>query len=78
VVERDLVDRRAIGAEGVKIGVALRPPIAEFDAELERRLGFPNEVVLVDAQKRVEGADRWNGGFADADGSDLRRSDGFW
>ena len=62
-------------AEAMDIAVAGRAPVAEFDAELERRLRRADHFELVDAGKAVEGADRRDGRFADADRANLFRFD---
>ena len=75
VVQGHLVDGLAVLAEGMKIRVAELGPVPKFDAELEGRLRFAHDIVFVDAEQGVEGANRRNGGFADADGADLGRFD---
>src|SRR5687768_9705017 len=57
-------------AERMEIAVADHPPIVELDSELERRLGGPHELGLVDAEKAVESEQRRDGALADADGAD--------
>src|SRR3546814_6620234 len=57
--------------EGVHIDVADPAPVAELDTELERAPRFPNELILVDADQRVEQADRRDRRLADADRADL-------
>src|ERR1051325_3560358 len=59
----------------MQVAVSEPAPVAELDAELEGRLGATDEVVLVDAEEPVEQLDRRDGGFPDADRSDLRRLD---
>ena len=55
----------------MEIAVAQPAPVDEFDAELERALGFANEFALVEAERLVEGADRRDRRLADADGADF-------
>ena len=55
----------------MEIAVALAGPIDEFDAELERALCLPDEFVFIDAESGVEEFDRWDGRFADTDGTDF-------
>ncbi len=65
----------AVSTEGMEVAAAIAVPVDEFDAELERRLGMPDQVGLVDTGQVVEPVDRRNGRFADADGADLVRFD---
>lgn len=58
-------------AERMHVAIALSAPIDEFDAELERALGRLDEARFVDAEHGVEGDKGRNGGFPDADRSDL-------
>src|SRR3546814_4363953 len=57
--------------EGVHIDVADPAPVAELDTELERPARFADELILVDADKGVEQADRRDRRLADADRADL-------
>src|SRR3546814_7169769 len=52
------------------IAMAGTDPVDEFDPELVGRVGFADELVLVDAEQRVEQADLRNRRLADADGAD--------
>src|SRR5690606_15712197 len=58
-------------AEGVDVAIAEARPILELDAELERRLRRANELELVEAEQRMEAANRGDRRFADADGADV-------
>jgi len=69
------VDIISKGAKPMDIGVTLLSPVDEFDAELERALGFADEFDLVDANKRVMSLDVRNGRFADPDDADVVRLD---
>ena len=53
--------------EIVKVGVPQLLPVNELDAELERRIGLADELVLFDSKEAVELLDRRDGGLADAD-----------
>jgi hypothetical protein len=52
------------------VGMAFAPPVDELDAELERALGHPHELVLVEVQQLVILLDGGDGRFADADCTD--------
>src|SRR5262249_6427584 len=58
VIERQPVDLRAKHAERMPVLVTFVPPVLEGDAELVRRLGAVDEVVLVDAEEAQEIDDR--------------------
>src|SRR5580700_11926349 len=75
VMKGHLVDWLAVFAEGVKIRMAEPAPVAKFNAELEGRLGFAHDIVFVDTEQGIEGANRRNGRFADAHRADLGRFD---
>jgi hypothetical protein len=46
-------------------------PVLEFYSQLERGFGPSNELILVDFERPDEIHQRWNGGLADSDGSNL-------
>src|SRR3546814_6187271 len=69
--EIGLADRTAEGAEGVDVAVALTPPIDEFDAEFEGRLGRLHELGFVEPEEVVEILHLRQRRLADADGADL-------
>src|SRR3546814_5310520 len=76
VVKLDPEHVEAVEAEGMDIAMAGTDPVDEFDPELVGRVGFADELVLVDAEQRVEQADLRNRRLADADGADrLARSE---
>src|SRR3546814_14685810 len=68
VVKLDPEHVEAVEAEGMDIAMAGTDPVDEFDPELVGRVGFADELVLVDAEQRVEQADLRNRRLADADG----------
>src|SRR3546814_3689791 len=70
VVKLDPEHVEAVEAEGMDIAMAGTDPVDEFDPELVGRVGFADELVLVDAEQRVEQADLRNRRLADADGAD--------
>src|SRR3546814_13114131 len=70
VVKLDPGHVEAVEAEGMDIAMAGTDPVDEFDPELVGRVGFADELVLVDAEQRVEQADLRNRRLADADGAD--------
>src|SRR3546814_10136708 len=70
VVKLDPEHVEAVEAEGMDIAMAGTDPVDEFDPELVGRVGFADELVLVDAEQRVEQADLRNRRLDDADGSD--------
>jgi hypothetical protein len=55
----------------VEIAFADPAPVHELDAYFERGLGRGDEVVLVDAEHRIEIDQRRDGRFADADRPDF-------
>jgi hypothetical protein len=57
------------------VGMALLVPVDELDAEFERALRVPQEVVLVDLDQLVELRDRRDRRFTDTDDADLGRLD---
>ena len=61
--------------EVVEIAVADTKPVNEFDAQLECRMGLPDEFVFVDAEEVIEQNDRRNGRLAHPDRADLFRFD---
>src|SRR5882672_2582942 len=75
MMKGDLLDRQAVPAKGMQVGVSEPPPIAKLDAQLERRLGLADELILVDPEQLVESANWRNGRFADANRADLGRLD---
>lgn len=75
LVERETGNVPAEIAERMDIAVADPCPVAEFDTELEGRVGAPHEIGLIDAEPLIEKADVRHGGLADADRSDLFRLD---
>ena len=64
------VDLRAGSTELVQIGIALAPPIAELDAQLERALRRAHELRFVHLQEAVELLDRRDRRFAHAHRAD--------
>src|SRR3546814_17297247 len=70
VVKLDPEHVEAVEAEGMDIAMAGTDPVDEFDPELVGRVGFADELVLVDAEQRVEQADLRNRRLAAADGAD--------
>ena len=54
-------------AKAVDVGLPLRAPVLELDAQLEGRLGPAHELVFVDADQVIELDDRWNRRLTDAD-----------
>src|SRR6185503_762036 len=52
---------------------ALRAPVFEADAELERGLGGGHELLLVDLEQAMECDQRRDRGFTDTDGADFVR-----
>jgi hypothetical protein len=73
MVERDIGQITAHRTEGVHVRPPFLVPVDEFDAEFERALRLPQEVVLVDFDQPVERGDGGNGGLAHADDADLGR-----
>src|SRR6185503_16844803 len=71
LVELHGLDVDAKFAEGMQVAVPEARPVHELDAELERALGLADEIVLVEAEHRVEGVDGRNGGLAHADAAYL-------
>src|ERR1700722_7941258 len=61
----------AKGAERVNVAIARLIPVAKLDPQFERCPGLAHEVRLVDPEHVVEGLDMRQGGFTDADGSDV-------
>ena len=70
MVERCRTDCLAICAEGVDVACARLAPIAEFDAQFDRRSRTRHHFALVDTGKTVEIADLGKGRLANAHGSD--------
>ena len=70
-MKRDVGEVAADRAERMHVRMTLLPPIDEFDAELERALRLPQEIVLVDLQQLVELRDRRDRRLTDADDADL-------
>jgi len=71
MLECNQADVAADGAEGVHVAVAGLAPVDEFDAELERAVGRPEQGILVHPQRVLEQTDLGNGRLADADRADL-------
>ena len=71
VVERDVAEVFADGAEGVHVAVTFAPPVHELDAELEGGLGLADELVLIDPQHVIEEHDGGDGRLAHADRADI-------
>ena len=71
VVERDVAEVFADGAEGVHVAVTFAPPVHELDPELEGGHGLADELVLVDAKHVVEEHDGGDGRLAHADRADV-------
>ncbi|MDQ1091637.1 hypothetical protein QE400_001050 [Xanthomonas sacchari] len=75
-VQPEMMERRGPGAlpdraERMDETIAGAAPVFEGNGELERAGHGAQELLLVDLQKAVEGADRRHGRFADAHGADL-------
>src|SRR5205085_11747593 len=71
LVEGDALQVLAERPERMEVAVAELAPVHELDAELERRPGLADEIVLVDSDQRVEAEQGRDGGLADADDADL-------
>src|SRR5687768_17169167 len=71
VMERQKPNSAAHLPECVDVGLDRCSPALECNAELVGRPCCGDELCFVDSQRLVEGHDVRNGGFADADGSDL-------
>src|SRR5665213_1779654 len=71
VVNGNLVDLRAVLAEGMKIRMVDATPILKLNTEFEGRLGVSHEFVFVYAEQRIERSNGWNGCLANADGGDV-------
>src|SRR6185437_5620019 len=71
------VDRRADDTERMKVTMPEARPVDELDAELEGAARLADEIVLVDAENLVEGAQRRDGRLAHAHRADLRGLDDF-
>src|SRR5690349_14187902 len=64
---------QAITGERMHVAAPEFAPVHEFDSQFESRLAAAHELALVEAQKRIEGLQTRDAGFADADGTDLIR-----
>ena len=71
LLERGQLDVLAEAPEGMHVAVAEEGPVLELDAQLEGALGLAQELVLVDAEHRVEANDARDRGLTDADDADL-------
>ena len=60
-----------VRAEWVKVSLANRAPVDEFDTEFETRLGLANEVALIYSERLIESSDRRNGRLAHPDSANL-------
>jgi hypothetical protein len=65
----------AVAAEGMDEAVALVLPAVELDTQFDRTVGRAQHVVHIEAQRIEVAQYRGNGGFAHADGADLRGLD---
>jgi len=71
MVRRDALDRIAIIAKAIEMDIARLAPVAEFDPQLERPVGFRDEILLVDPEHAVELGDQRHRRLAHPDRSDL-------
>ena len=69
----EAADQRALpgDAERMDVALAVAAPVLERDRQLERAGDRAQELLLVDLQEAMEGADRRHRRFADADRADL-------
>src|SRR6187549_4210947 len=75
VVELDAFHVEAVEAERVDVAVPDVGPVDEFDPQLVGRVGFADEIRLVQLEQVVEQIDLRDGGLTDADRPDLFRFD---
>ena len=73
MVESGRADLIAIVTERMNVPVADFSPIAEFDAEFERRACSRHEFALIDSQCLIEESDMGESRFADSNSADFRR-----
>lgn len=71
MMEVHTVDWRAVIAKGMDIVITQPAPIAKFDTEFEGRFRRAHKFALVNSQRVIEETDMWQGGFADANSSNL-------
>ena len=71
VMKRDVGEVATDGPEGMHVRMPLLVPVDELDAELERALRLPQEIVFVDLHQLVELLDRRDRRLADTDDADL-------
>src|SRR3954447_13973496 len=69
------LDIEAECAKGMKVALADSRPVDELDAQFERCVRVPDEVIFIDSEHGVERDDGRNRGFAYTNDADLFRFD---